>query len=58
MIGSKIDRGYDVRAIAKRVKGIDLDGATLGLVIRLSITAPGNEGERPTFRASVGLSGW
>lgn len=53
-IGSKIDRGYDVRAIAERVKGLDLDGATLGLVIRLSIAAPGEEGEPPDLPDQCG----
>lgn len=41
-IGSKIDRGYDVRAIVERVKGSHLDGATLGLVMRVNM-----EGEEP-----------
>lgn len=41
-IGSKIDRGYDVRAIVERVKGFDLEGATLGLVMRVNM-----EGENP-----------
>jgi hypothetical protein len=36
-IGSKIDRGYDVRAIVERVKGIHLPEATHGLVMRLSM---------------------
>lgn len=36
-IGSKIDRGYDVRAIVHRVKGAHLRGALLGLVVRLSM---------------------
>jgi len=41
-IGSKIDRGYDVRAIVERVKGSHLSGATLGLVIRINM-----EGDDP-----------
>ena len=41
-IGSKIDRGYDVRAIIERVKGSHLSGATLGLVIRINM-----EGDDP-----------
>jgi hypothetical protein len=36
-IGSKIDRGYDVRAIVERVKGSHLPDATLGLVMRVSL---------------------
>lgn len=36
-IGSKIDRGYDVRAIVERVKGAHLPDATLGLVMRVSM---------------------
>lgn len=53
-IASKIDRGYDVRAIVERVKGLHLDGATLGLVIRLSIAAPGEEGEPPELPDQCG----
>ena len=41
-IGSKIDRGYDVRAIVERVKGVNLEGATLGIVLRVNL-----EGEDP-----------
>jgi len=41
-IGSKIDRGYDVRVIVERVKGAHLSGATLGLVIRINM-----EGDDP-----------
>lgn len=43
-IGSKIDRGYDVRAIVERVKGAHLEGATLGLVLLLNM-----EGDDPTL---------
>ena len=46
-IGSKIDRGYDVRAIVERVKGVHLEGAKLGLVMRISIAAPREEGDPP-----------
>lgn len=49
-IGSKIDRGYDVRAIVERVKGAHIDDAPLGLVMRLSVAAPGEEGEPPELR--------
>jgi hypothetical protein len=41
-IAPKIDRGYVVRAIVERVKGRHLEGATLGLVLRLNM-----EGEEP-----------
>jgi hypothetical protein len=41
-IGSKIDRGYDVRAIVERVKGATLSGAVLGLIMRVNM-----EGEDP-----------
>jgi hypothetical protein len=34
-IGSKLDRGYDVRAIVRQVKGSHLPGAALGLVMRV-----------------------
>lgn len=36
-IGSKIDRGYDVRGIVQRIKGMGLEGSPLGLVMRLSM---------------------
>ncbi|GEM_PF-1190775 len=36
-IGSKIDRGYDARAIIERIKGRGLAGSPLGLVIRLNL---------------------
>jgi len=42
-IGSKIDRGYDVRAIVERVKGSHLPGAVLGLVIRINMEGDGPE---------------
>jgi hypothetical protein len=45
-IGSKIDRGYDVRAIVERVKGSHLPSASLGLVMRVSMD--GEEPELPT----------
>lgn len=41
-IGSKIDRGYEVRAIVERVKGSHLPEAVLGLVMRVNM-----EGEDP-----------
>lgn len=41
-IGSKIDRGYDVRAIVERVKGAHLEEAPLGLVVRVNM-----EGDDP-----------
>lgn len=43
-IGSKIDRGYDVRAIIERIKGAHLEGAPLGVVLRLNM-----EGDEPTL---------
>lgn len=36
-VGSKIDRGYDVRAIVQRVKGAHLPDADLGLVILINM---------------------
>lgn len=36
-LGSKIDRGYDVRAIVERIKGSTMENATLGLVMRLNL---------------------
>lgn len=50
-IGSKIDRGYVVRAIVERVKGAHLAGATLGLVVRAAITPPGEPVEDPDLAA-------
>jgi hypothetical protein len=44
-VGSKIDRGYDVRAIVERVKGVQLPDAVLGLVIRVSMD--GDDPELP-----------
>ncbi|WP_260928240.1 HIRAN domain-containing protein [Novosphingobium sp. 9] len=44
-IGSKIDRGFDVRAIVERVKGIQLHGSPLGLVMRVNM-----DGEEPELR--------
>jgi hypothetical protein len=45
-IAPKIDRGYLVHAIVERVKGIHLNGATLGLVMRINME--GEEPELPT----------
>ncbi len=50
-IGSKIDRGYDVRAIVERVKGIHLPGSPLGLVVRINM-----EGDDPELRGH-GIAG-
>ena len=36
-IGSKMDRGYDVRAIVQRIRGVGLHGSALGLIMRLSM---------------------
>lgn len=47
-IGSKIDRGYDVRAIVERVKGSHLPDATLGLVMRVNM-----DGEEPELLSST-----
>ncbi|MYL97210.1 hypothetical protein GR702_05420 [Novosphingobium sp. FGD1] len=47
-IGSKIDRGYDVRAIVQRVKGAHLEGATLGLVMRVNL-----DGEEPELLSNA-----
>ena len=44
-VGSKIDRGYDIRAIVERVKGSHMPGALLGLVIRVNME--GDEPELP-----------
>ncbi len=49
-IGSKMDRGYDVRAIVERVKGSHLPGAALGLVMRVSMDP--DEADDPELIAS------
>lgn len=41
-IGSKIDRGLDVRAIVERVKGATLSDSPVGLVMRINM-----DGEEP-----------
>lgn len=41
-IGSKIDRGYDVRAIVERIRGGHLPGERLGIVVRINL-----EGDDP-----------
>lgn len=41
-IGSKIDRGYDVRAIIERIKGAHLPDAALGVILRINM-----EGDDP-----------
>lgn len=43
-VGSKIDRGYDVRAIVECIKDVDLPGATLGLVLLICM-----EGDDPVL---------
>jgi hypothetical protein len=48
-IGSKIDRGYDVRAIIERVRGARLAGSVLGLVIRINM-----EGDDPELPSRIG----
>lgn len=50
-IGSKIDRGYDVRAIVERVKGAGLPDAALGLVMRVSMDR--READPPELRKSM-----
>ena len=50
-IGSKIDRGYDVRAIVHRIKGIDLEGASLRLLMRINM-----EGDDPELPVGTGGS--
>ncbi|WP_159981930.1 MULTISPECIES: HIRAN domain-containing protein [unclassified Novosphingobium] len=49
-IGSKIDRGYDVRAIVERVKGAHLEGAALGLVMRVNMEGDDPELISPSVR--------
>ena len=41
-IGSKIDRGYDVRAIVERVRGADMERSALGILLRINM-----DGEEP-----------
>lgn len=54
-LGSKMDRGYDVRAIVERVKGAHLPEATLGLVMRVSMD-PKEADDPELFAARV--VGW
>lgn len=44
-IASKIDRGYDVRAIVERIKNAHIEAATLGLVVLVNM-----EGDDPELR--------
>nr|WP_240511246.1 HIRAN domain-containing protein [Novosphingobium panipatense] len=53
-IGSKIDRGYDVRAIVERVKGATLEGAVLGLVMRVNMEGEDPELPEPPVRIPNG----
>ncbi|NVD43504.1 HIRAN domain-containing protein [Qipengyuania atrilutea] len=41
-IGSKIDRGYDVRAIVERVRGRSMKGVPLDVILRINM-----DGENP-----------
>ena len=55
-VGSKIDRGYDVRAIVERIKGATLPGSSLGLVLRISMDADvAEEPALPRRAAKVGM---
>jgi hypothetical protein len=47
-IAPKIDRGFPINVIVERVKGLHLEGATLGLVMRLNM-----EGEEPELPAGL-----
>lgn len=38
----KLDRGYDVRVIIERIRGADLPGSTLGILLRINM-----DGEEP-----------
>lgn len=53
-IGSKIDRGYDVRAIIERIRGRDIEGSTLGLLMRINMD--GEEPELPRRPLSGGAA--
>lgn len=48
-IGSKIDRGYDVRAIVERIRGADLPGSALGIALRINM-----EGDDPELPVDEG----
>jgi HIRAN domain len=56
-IGSKIDRGYDVRAIVQRVKGAHLTDATLGLVMRVNMDGEEPELPTPSVRIPIEANG-
>ena len=49
-IAPKIDRGYVINAIVERVKGVGLEGATFGLVVRINMD--GEMPELPTRESS------
>jgi hypothetical protein len=42
-IASKLDRGYSAQVIVERVKGLHMEGATLGLVMRISLDCAGSD---------------
>jgi hypothetical protein len=48
-VGSKIDRGYDVRAIVDRIKGEDMEGSPLGMVVLINM-----QGDDPELRGEAG----
>jgi hypothetical protein len=52
-IGSKIDRGYDVRAIVERVKGGHLPDSPLGIVVRVNME--GDDPELPIHGIAEGV---
>lgn len=56
-IGSKIDRGYDVRAIVERVKGAHLPGSSLGLIVRVSMDPDHADEPELTTRAIPPIRG-
>ncbi|AHE57457.1 HIRAN domain-containing protein [Sphingomonas sanxanigenens] len=53
-VGSKIDRGYPINVIVERVKGAHLQGAKLGLVMRVNMDGEEPElDEQPVRRAAA-----
>jgi hypothetical protein len=51
-IGSKMDRGMQVSAIVERVRGANMPGSPLGLVLRLN-----TEGEEPALPDGYAIHG-
>lgn len=54
IFGSKMDRGYRLAAIVERIKGAQLEGSALGLVMRVSMAPPSEDLEPPALPQQFG----